>query len=341
MIDIHTHDEWSPLEEIVVGSARGAQVPTVKDKSLHCVSFGASSDEEFARVATGPYPPDILAETEEDLSALAERLTELGIRVHRPAAADFTERYTTGDWTVDGQYAYCPRDAVLTIGNIALETPMALRHRQNEARLYRHLFTAVRAPRPRLLDSIYDNSRLGVPTLRNDEPVFDAANCLKLGRDVLFLVSNTGNEAGARWLQEFLGAEYRVHAIRDVYAFQHVDSTIVPLRPGLVMLCPKRVTEDKLPEFLRRWDKIWVPEPVPTRMHPQWQGASEWIAMNVLSLAPDLVVVEESQVPLMRLLERYGIRSVPVRLRHMRTLGGGPHCVTLDLVRAGELGDYS
>jgi glycine amidinotransferase/scyllo-inosamine-4-phosphate amidinotransferase 1 len=59
-----------------------------------------------------------------------------------------------------------------------------------------------------------------------------------------------------------------------------------------------------------------------------------------LSLAPDLVVVEESQRPLMRLLTRYGIESVPVRLRHMRTLGGGPHCVTLDLVRDGELASY-
>jgi glycine amidinotransferase/scyllo-inosamine-4-phosphate amidinotransferase 1 len=341
MIDIHTHDEWSPLREVVVGVARGARVPTVKDKSLHCVSFGASSDEEFARVPTGPYPADILEETEEDLEGLAAELDKLGIRVHRPAPADFSERYTTPDWSVDGQYAYCPRDAILTIGSVALETPMALRHRQNEARLYRHLMATVAAPRPRLLDAIYDRSRLGIPTLGNDEPVFDAANCLKLGRDVLFLVSNTGNEAGARWLQEFLGAGYRVHPIRDVYAFQHVDSTIVPLRPGLVMLCPKRVTEDKLPAFLRKWDKIWVPEPVPTRVSPEWQGASEWIAMNVLSLAPDLVVIERSQVPLMRLLERYGIQSLPVQLRHMRTLGGGPHCVTLDLVRDGALDDYS
>ena len=69
-------------------------------------------------------------------------------------------------------------------------------------------------------------------------------------------------------------------------------------------------------------------------------GASEWIAMNVLSLTPELVVIEQSQVPLMRLLERHGIQSLPIRLRHMRTLGGGPHCVTLDLVREGELADY-
>jgi N-dimethylarginine dimethylaminohydrolase len=53
------------------------------------------------------------------------------------------------------------------------------------------------------------------------------------------------------------------------------------------------------------------------------------------------VAVEESQQGLMRALARYGIESLPVRLRHMRTLGGGPHCVTLDLVRDGELEDYA
>jgi glycine amidinotransferase/scyllo-inosamine-4-phosphate amidinotransferase 1 len=341
MVEIRTHDEWGRLREVVVGSAAGARVPTVKDKSLHCVSFGASSDEEFARVPTGPYPRHIVEETEEDLAAFVVELERLGVRVHRPAAADFTERYATADWSVDGQYAYCPRDTILTIGDKAIETPMALRHRQNEARLYRHIMPTVAAPRPRLLDSIYDNSRLGSPTLRDDEPVFDAANCLKIGRDVVFLVSNTGNAAGAHWLQAFLGDRYRVHPVRGVYAFQHVDSTIVPLRPGLVMLCPKRVTEDRLPAFLRKWDKIWVPEPVATRFDPDWQGASEWIAMNVLSLTDELVVIEESQVPLMRLLERHGIQSLPIRLRHMRTLGGGPHCVTLDLVRDGELADYA
>ena len=341
MIDVNTHNEWDPLREVVVGSATGAQIPTVKDESLHAVAYGASSDEEFANTRTGPYPKQIVDETNDDLEQLVEALTKLGIGVHRPAPADFTERYSTGDWSVDGHYAYCPRDAVLTIGNRAIETPMAMRHRQNEARLYRHLIQTVAAPRPRLTDDLYDRSTLGKPTLRDHEPVFDAANCLKLGRDVVFLVSNTGNEAGARWLQDFLGAGYRVHPVKDVYSFQHVDSTIVPLRPGLVLLCPKRVTEEKLPPCFRRWDKIWSPEPVETPYDPSWSPASEWIAMNCLMLRPDLAVVEQSQTGLIHELSKHGIDSLPIRLRHARTLGGGPHCVTLDLVREGELEDYS
>ncbi len=341
MIAIHTHNEWDPLREIVVGCATGAQIPTVKDESLHSVDYGHLSKERFLAAPSGPYPKRVIEESNEDLDAFAETLRALGIRVHRPAAVDFRERYSTPDWSVDGYYAYCPRDTVLTVGEQAIETPMALRHRQNEAaRLFAHLFPTIRAPRPRLLDSLYDRSTLGVPTLRNDEPVFDAANCLKLGEDILFLISNTGNQAGADWLQAHLGSRYRVHPIRGVYSFVHVDSTIVPLRPGLVLLCPERVREDNLPPYFRSWDKIWAPPPETVPCDPTLGPASKWIALNCLSVRPDLVAVEASQTSLMRIFERHGITPLPVRLRHMRTMSGGPHCVTLDLVRDGGLEDY-
>jgi len=339
---VHTHAEWHPLRKVVVGRAAGAQVPTVKDESLHAICYGHLSAEEFAAVCTGPYPPEVIAEADEDLDLFAEQLTGLGILVHRPPVIDFTRRYRTPDWSVDGHYAYCPRDSVLTIGRQAIEAPMVLRHRQDEAeRMFAGLLETVRVPRPRLLDSMYDRSVLGRPTLANHEPAFDAANCLKIGRDVLYLISNTGNDAGADWLAAHLGSDYRVHRVRDVYAFIHIDSTFVVLRPGLVLVCPARVTPDKLPPLFRGWDVIECPEPDPMPADPRWYGASQWVAMNLLGLAPDLVAVERSQVRLMRVLERHGIQSLPIRLRHTRTLGGGPHCVTLDLVRDGVLEDYS
>ena len=339
---INTHNEWDPLKEVVVGTSAGAQVPTVKDESLHSISFGDVSDEDFAKVRVGPYPKHIIEETHEDLEMFVDDLTKMGIKVHRPAPADFTEIYETPDWRVDGNSSYCPRDTVLAIGNQAIETPMVLRHRQNEARVYRHIMDTVQAPRPRLLDSMYDRSVLGRPTLCNHEPAFDAANCLKIGRDILFLISNTGNQAGADWLQEHLGPDYRVHPVRDVYTFIHVDSTFTILRPGLVLMCPVRVTtEDKIPSIFKNWDKIYCPDPNPTQSDPEWPGASKWIAMNLLSLAPDLVAIEKNQQKLMSLLAKYGIESQPVQLRHTRTLGGGPHCVTLDLVREGTLEDYT
>jgi hypothetical protein len=71
---------------------------------------------------------------------------------------------------VDGRHAYCPRDTILTIGKQAIETPWHAPS-PRRGRVLRHLVQTVRAPRPRLLDSIYDNSRLA--HAGNDEPVFD------------------------------------------------------------------------------------------------------------------------------------------------------------------------
>ena len=193
-MQINTHTEWDSLKEVVVGTAHGAQLPTVKDESLHAINYGDVSDEAFAQTRVGPFPERIVAEAQEDLDCFADGLTDLGIKVHRPRSVDFTERYSTDDWSVDGYYSYCPRDSVLTVGNQAIETPMVLRHRQNEAeRLLSPILNGqtFRAPRPRLLDNMYDRSQLGVPTLCNREPAFDAANCLKVGRDIIYLISNT------------------------------------------------------------------------------------------------------------------------------------------------------
>ncbi|MBU0673285.1 MAG: inosamine-phosphate amidinotransferase 1 [Proteobacteria bacterium] len=342
-IKVHTHNEWDPLREIIIGTIDGAQMPSVKDEALHSINYGNVSDEEFAKVRTGPYPDQVIEETREDLSLFVEALEKRGVRVHRSSGADFSKHYSTPDWSVDGYYAYCPRDSIFTVADQAIETPMVLRHRQNEAeRILRHLFAETFiAPRPRLLDSMYDRSVLGRFTLCNEEPAFDAANLLKCGRDIIFQISNTGNYLGVEWLQNHLGPGYRIHPVDNVYAFIHIDSTIIPLRPGLVLLCPDRVKPENVPSFFAKWDKIWAPEPNPMSCDHRLDPASKWIAMNIMSLSPDLVVVEKNQHNLMRALEKHGIDSMPIQLRHMRSLGGGPHCITLDVWRDGELEDYS
>jgi glycine amidinotransferase/scyllo-inosamine-4-phosphate amidinotransferase 1 len=259
-----------------------------------------------------------------------------GIQVVRPGSFDTAAIHHTKHWSVDGHYTYCPRDTVLTIGNKAIATPMVLRHRQHEWQAYSHLFTDddwVATPHPLLQDDMYDRSDLSKATLMNLEPAFDAANVMKCNHDLWFLISNTGNAKGAAWLQDYLGSDYRVHQIPDIYLDMHIDTTFVPLREGLMLCNPERVNANNMPEFLKGWDVIWADEMIEQPFLDHYGAASKWIGMNILSLAPDLVVVEESQIPLMKLLKKHGIDSMPLRLRHSRTLGGGPHCVTTDLVR--------
>ena len=49
------------------------------------------------------------------------------------------------------------------------------------------------------------------------EILFEAAEYCKDGKDLLYLVSSSGNKLGAKWLQSVLGDDYRVHSTSDIY----------------------------------------------------------------------------------------------------------------------------
>ena len=194
-----------------------------------------------------------------------------------------------------------------------------------------------------LRDELYDVD-LERPTPREDEPAFDAANVLRFGEDLLYLVSATGNRRGGRWLQTILGDRFRVHFLEDVYYGSHIDSTFAALRPGLVLCNPARISNDTLPDFLRQWEVVMSP---PMEMTDRFDAdylskaiGSEWIDMNVFSISPEVVVVDSDQLGLIRLLESHGLTVVPLKLRHSKMLGGGFHCVTLDVRRTGTLQRY-
>jgi glycine amidinotransferase/scyllo-inosamine-4-phosphate amidinotransferase 1 len=341
MVVPNVKSEYGDLKEIIVGSAKNAQIPTVKDKSLHCIDYAHLSDEEFQNIPTGLYPQKLLDETEEDLDNLSRTLENLGVKVHRPIEYDFSQKRTNGNWEVDGYYNYCPRDSMLVIEDKVLATPMTLRQRQFEAETCKPLIHPnhwIDLPKPKLLDEMYNRSDLSRPTLMDGpEPVFDAANIIKSGYDILYLVSNTGNRTGADFLEDYLrnnfDTKYKVHKAENVYAYIHIDTTFVFLREGLVLCNPSRVTEQNLPDFLRNWDIVWAPEPYPTQVMEDWCPASPWLGMNILSVNEKTVIVEEHQTLLMRKLKKWGIDSIPVKMRHSRTFSGGPHCVTLDLIR--------
>ena len=60
---------------------------------------------------------------------------------------------------------------------------------------------------------------------------------------------------------------------------------------------------------------------------------SVWVNMNMFSVSPNLVALEENQEPTRKILEKHGIECAMLPMRHQRTLSGGFHCVTLDLER--------
>ena len=340
-------NEWDPLEEVIVGNPLGARFPT-SDPSTQLAEFPGRSLEEIPQ---GPFPQRIIEETEEDLNAFVAVLEKLGITVKRPETWPHEAKFSTIHWESEGYYNYCPRDVLLVVGDQIIETPTVIRSRAQESFSYRKMMVDYlrsgakwfSAPKPMLLDSLFEVD-LDKPTPRNDEPAFDAANVLRLGQDLIYLVSSTGNEMGGQWLQTILGDAFRVHFLKDVYYGSHIDSTFVALRPGLMLCNPARVNDGTVPDILKQWEVIYSPPMENTdKFDADYLSrsiGSKWIDMNLFSINPNLVVVDQGQTALIKLLEKHGLDVIPLKLRHSKMLGGGFHCITLDIRRSGTLKRY-
>ena len=318
-------NEWDPLKSVIVGIADDAKIPPT-NIGLRTVNYADRTFSEYLKVKHGRYPQQVIDEANEDLNRLCDFLREEGIHVTRPTSND------------PEYYNYCPRDTVLVHDDIILATPMALASRRNEWRASKAVFDLnklVVAPLPEHPNT-YNSGCIGNPdilALNEHNPVFDAANILRCNDDLFYLVSNTGNKKGAEYLQSVMPNK-RVHTIENVYSYIHLDSTMALLREGLMLLNPERIKSvDQLPEPLHNWDIIWAPEPVDIGYYPNYCGSSKWISVNLLSVNPKLVILEEHQHNLRIELEKHGIQSAMLPMRHARTLGGSFHCVTLDLVR--------
>jgi glycine amidinotransferase len=247
------------------------------------------------------------------------------------------------------------RDLFLVIDDEIIETPPMVRARYFEGDLYKELFTDyfrqgarwTVAPRSRLLESNFDYSYAVSRGYTDEAPeqlflemMFDGPQILRLGRDLLFNCSTENHRMGLAWLRRHLGPDYRVHEIG--ITDHHIDAMLVALRPGALLL-EAGVRLDALPEGLRGWDVLRY-EPRESLEYRSKDGtpflASTAIGMNVLSLDEEKVVVQDTEPELIAQLEKAGFTPIPCRWRHPRALGGGFHCMTLDVRRRSVLERY-
>ncbi len=330
---IYSKNGWDPLKEVIVGRANNANIPPY-DASMQNFMY-ANLDPVAIKEFSGPYSEQVINEANQDLEKLCSVLRGLGVIVHRPEFVDHTETIRTPEWSTTGWHNYCPRDIFLVVGDNLVETPTVMRCRYFEHWGYHHIFEDMickwfSAPKPRYRDNNFDFSDLSKPTLLDKEILFDGANIVRLNDDLLYQVSNSGNLQGVRWLQQM----FPKHRVRPIYGYSgaHIDSTIMPLREGLVLFNADRVQPDNYPKFFEDWDKIFFNDFAPCGVD-DGGISSNAIGMNLLSINPNLVIVDENQKSLIAELKRHEIESIPLPMRHARTLGGSFHCVTLDLRR--------
>ena len=389
---INSHNEWDCLREIIVGNAHGTAC-TLEWHQKHLPD--KEKLNEAKKLAQEASPKWFVDEINEDLNELATSLSNLGVKVFRPTNYDFNFLYSSPYWHSTGNNLYNVRDLNLVVGNKVLESPSHNISRYYESTAlydiwYQYFdegFEWICGPRPilkenptepyyreqsnrKLTDEDLMHQKLTkgrlelLHKLKNNEILFEAANTVRVGKDLVYLVSSSGNEKGGKWLQSVLGSKYRVELTDKLYRASHLDSTVLCLRPGLVLLNSKRVSKDDVPKVFKKWDKIWFEDVAPTTnnelkfqkeirdpiakrlkeigFHTNLgEMSSPWVGMNILSKDPQTVLMDIRQEKLRILLEKRGFDVIPVTLRHMYTQGGGIHCATLDTVRDGDLEDYS
>lgn len=349
---VNSHNEWDLLEEVVVGVIDGATVP-----SWHIALDATMPSQQrdfFQRHAGQSFPKERIDAARRDLDECVHILEQEGVKVRRPDAVDFRKPFSTPEWqSSGGLYAAMPRDLLIVFGDEIIESPLSWRSRHHEIHAFRRLLKDyfrqggrwTCAPTPQLSDALYDYDYVEAAddeparyVLTEFEPVFDAADFMRCGRDIFVQQSHTTNQFGIAWLRQHLGPGYRFHQIElKEKSPMHIDATFVPLAPGKLLINPEKLA--KVPDVFKNWDVFTAPPPCTPLDHPMYMS-SRWLSMNVLSLDEKRVLIEKGEETLIRDLKRWGFEPIPCSFRSFYSFGGSFHCATLDVRRRGGLQSY-
>lgn len=369
---LNSFDEWSPLREVIVGSARN-YISHERELSFELFFFDnlRTAAWYYPRLSTpggdeGRSTTHIkrryVEELNEDVAGIAEVLESLSVTVHRPMDLDAgTPEVRTPAWSASVVPPLNVRDNTLILGDEIIETPPMVRSRYFETQFLTPIFADyfrqgakwTVMPRPLMTDASFDTSYVSkaAEPVRDPRPspydvgfelMIDGAQCLRLGRDLMVNISTANHALACDWLERHLEGRFRIHRVFQL-SDSHIDSMVLALRPGTLLVRSPDVAE-LLPEPLRKWDMIVPPEPTANNF-PRYDDddlllTSPYVDLNVLSVDQDTVLVNDACPELMRTLDKRGFTVVPVRHRHRRIFGGGFHCFTLDTVRDGGPEDY-
>jgi glycine amidinotransferase len=354
-IPVRSYTEWDPLEEVIVGRLDGATIPP---SHVSVTPNLPPLTAKVYRLASGfRYPDWMVRLAQRELDEFIHILESEGVTVRRPDPIDFSRPFGAPQWTSRGFSTACPRDTFLIVGDEIIETPSCWRSRYFESGAYRSLFKEyflkgarwTAAPRPQLTEELFDyDYQIPGPSepprfvVNEFEPVFDAADFVRCGRDLFVTRSNVTNLMGIEWLRRHLGAEFKIHELESRSRQpMHIDSSFMPLAPGKVLVNPDYLDVEHLPPILNTWDVLVAPRPDPVEgIMSKISMCSPWVSINVFMLDTERAVVDMSQVTLIKALKEWGFTPIPCRFMNYGPFGGAFHCATLDVRRRGNLQSY-
>lgn len=335
---------WDPLKEVIVGD---------------CPNKASSNKLAL-----------ILQETKEDLQSLSDYLTKLGVYVHRPKITHYPADINLGNFKIQNPTApIVPRDQYLMYGNTIYQTYTSMPDRYVDSVNYYHIFKDffdrgynwLSMPPP-ILDSLVDkwwaNGEHVYHTQLKDRILWHTATMFKCGDKLITNVEGPGNKAGMDWMMRNLPKDSIVNAGNThQHGFGHIDHGWFMTNDDLVFC----VNKDWVPEPLRnkeivelqdhfekfddtkfiadysstegKYSDAWL-----DKWLGEWKGYAQEVFFdsNVLVIDSQNVLFSNYQPGIFKVMERYGINCHVVPQRHGLFWEAGIHCLTLDLVRAGN-----
>ena len=363
---VNSHNEWDQLEEVIVGDGFPTNLPLLDfsfklffhENLYHTLNL--DNEEGFYRSINKRH----CEEHSEDVEAFADLLKTLGVIVKRPKKPAKIYKVKTPVFESTIHPALNIRDMAMVVGDTIIESPPTCRYRYFENNLLHHLFLDyfksgakwVQAPKPLMTNASFDldwidednGKQMYVDAQENynffdcgHEIMFDAANCMRLGKHILMNVSNENQRLGAQWLQNTVGKEYKV--LTTPLTDSHIDSSFLPLKPGVAIIT-KEYIRDKLPQEFKSWDLIYIP--MRNRSEAEYKAqdvrlASPRVELNVFSISQELIICHPQYEEILnKSLKKYNIEAIGTPYRHCEIFSGAHHCTTIDIRRKGSLENY-
>jgi glycine amidinotransferase len=201
---VSSWNDFDPLKHAIVGRADFTCIPPTEPATEAKIP-----EDSDMRGMWGPRPQQTVERANVQLNTLAALLESRGVRVDRPQPLQWNQAVMTPDFSTGSSFGCMPpRDVLLTVGKEILSAPMSFRCRFWEYLAYHSLmqkyfdedteFRWEQAPRPRLADEAYKAGYFEEITIEErlertanldfvtteHEPLFDAADVLRIGKDL-------------------------------------------------------------------------------------------------------------------------------------------------------------
>ena len=383
---VNCWNEWDPLKRVVVGRPEGTTMPAPGPDWQHNAASGGIPLGYW-----GYFPQDMVDAAIEQQDGFIKIMEKRGIIVDRVSIHHSLldgRPVGTPDWMTQTQHGQNnPRDLFLPLGNEIMEAPGSRRSRWYEYLCMRPLFEKwfkedpdflwTAAPKPRLTDesfvknywydfiSVWSEEEKRQKMLNweyhltEKEPMWDAADACRAGKDIFWQASAVTNRGGMEWLRRYLASRgLRLRPIQfdstpaGYWRPWHIDVILTFVRPGLAIVsADKNIVTPGIFELFKRndWELVTAARPVyewhdDLTMSAPATGkglrGTNWISMNTFSLDPKTMCVSDKEPGYMEQLNKLGVEVLPVAYEKVYRFGGMLHCNTLDVYREGKCEDY-